>query len=1672
MYVYLSSITMDNNSFNNNEASNDGGVVYANHHSNITMENSSFSNNEVGNSGGVMYVYLSSITVDSSSFNNSEASNDGGVVYANYHSSITVEKSSFNSNGAEDSGGVMYSSLCSSIIVDNSLFNNNEASNDGGVVYASYHSNITVEKSSFNDNEADDNGGAMYAYSHSSIVLDSSCFNNNEAKNDGGVVYANHHSNITVENSSFNDNEADDTGGVMYAYSHSSIAVDSSSFNNNEAKDDGGVVYANYRSRITVENSSFSNSEAGDNAGVMSASYSSITIDSSSFNNNKANFSGGVLIAFDRSGITLSNSFFNNNEASNNGGVMYAEYSSSIIVSNSSFNKNEAGYDGGVMLAYDSNIIVDNCSFKNNEAGDNGGVVYAFYNSNVTIDNSFFNNNKAGDDGGVVRVYRHSNIIQNVCIFFNNTANEGGVVYVRDASFTDLGSMYSNNTANSNGGVISLKGGDIQVTASKFVNNSAGNSGGVLYTPVYWSNHHITFDGIFFHNNKAIINGGVIAMLANCFLIVTKSTFSYSNANRGGVIYLQRGNNLTITYSKFIHNSANSDGGVIYSDYQNCLTFDSNTLNFNRAKNNGGVFCSLIHTELNIVGENCTLIGNQAHKGGVAYASESRVNVYSEYLLMANNTAVDTGGTLCLSKANLTFFNGKSTLIGNQANVGGAIYASKSKILTKIHSLTNLNANSAIRNGGALYLSMSNLKVQGNSSYTGNKGTKKGGGLHAASSSIIIEGTLHFINNEAENGGGISLETNTKLRGTLSGNNAVNFVSNRASHYGGALYVNDETSPDMCAGVPTQNATSTTECFADVFINFSDNSAGVSGSNLFGGLLDRCTVHAEHSQGTQMDKSGVTNFQRLSNISESQLDTISSHPVRVCFCKDSQPDCDYQPVSIQVDRGKTFSIELIAYDQVNYTANATIHCSLNSSAGGLGEDQAIQHVSEACTELQFNLFSPLDSEDLLLSMSSPCNVTGITKRSITIEITCTCPIGFQISNNDKTTCDCVCDQVLQPYDKTECDITTESIIRKEPFWITYANLTNSSRYIIYSNCPFDYCHPSEEQISVNLNLPNGSDGQCASNRAGTLCGTCKPGLSVSLGSSHCLHCPTYWPGLLVTIIIVFILSGIGLVVLMLVLNLTVAVGTLNVIIFYANIVAANKSAFFPTSSMSFASVFISWLNFDFGFDTCFFDGMNMYIKTWLQLAFPAYIIFLVAVIIRLCHHFDGFGRLIGRKDPVATLATLILLSYTKLLQTIITAFSSATLNYPDNTKKSVWLPDATVGYLTSKHVALFIVAILILLIGLAYTLLLFSWQWFHCCPRNRVKWIRNQKLSSFLEVYHVPYTPKHRYWTGLLLFCRVSIYLVSALNPSGDLRIAISSTVFTVSCLLLYVAMFRVRIYRQCLINVMETFTYFNIIALSVFTLYSLETDKNQAAVTNISVGVTFAQLLVVICYHVYGHKVFSKIQETAIYKTFAEKLNPTIIKKHNNQPPPPDNDIHQFHELLNMIDQPVNSNDYNIPQVDLQPAEPTYSVVEVPKPHLAPPSPPPQLEEIREEPEPEAQQQLSEQDYIIVAEENQSAMIDENKKYLNNCFGIEISEYDGTTTSPGIRLEDSTTFEALKSTPKPHINPQIENDSAMDIQPGDEEMPEMFHGSGVHKPEEVVPHTANTVGMVKTHND
>ena len=234
----------------------------------------------------------------------------------------------------------------------------------------------------------------------------------------------------------------------------------------------------------------------------------------------------------------------------------------------------------------------------------------------------------------------------------------------------------------------------------------------------------------------------------------------------------------------------------------------------------------------------------------------------------------------------------------------------------------------------------------------------------------------------------------------------------------------------------------------------------------------------------------------------------------------------------------------------------------------------------------------------------------------------------------------------------------------------FINNTDKSKksigFLKHPYCPLDYCLPPASKVQINLNLVNGANAQCANNRSGLLCSLCQPDLSLSLGSSRCVPCKGYVP-----VILIALIAGILLIVFLMVLNLTVAIGTLNGLIFYVNIIGANSSTFFfgLSPSTRYYLILVSWLNLEVGFDVCFFEGMDTYWKTWLQLAFPMYIIILVLFVIIVSEKSMRFSRLIGKVNPVATLATLILLLYTKFLQTTITSLSFTHLDYPDGSHR-------------------------------------------------------------------------------------------------------------------------------------------------------------------------------------------------------------------------------------------------------------------------------------------------------------------------------------------------------------------------------------------------------------------
>ena len=421
---------------------------------------------------------------------------------------------------------------------------------------------------------------------------------------------------------------------------------------------------------------------------------------------------------------------------------------------------------------------------------------------------------------------------------------------------------------------------------------------------------------------------------------------------------------------------------------------------------------------------------------------------------------------------------------------------------------------------------------------------------------------------------------------------------------------------------------------------------------------------------------------------------------------------------------------------------------------------------------------------------------------------------------------------------------------------------------MHDHCPFDYCSSTTGSIqSLDLNYPN---QQCAFNRSGILCGACEANYSNVLGTSKCEHCVKPWIALIIPLTAI---AGIALVVGLMFLNLTVSVGTINGLIFYANIIRANLAVFFPHSmSTSFLGTFIAWLNLDLGIETCFYAGLNSYSKTWFQFLFPLYIWFIMSIIILLSHYSTRISRLVGN-NAVQVLATLFLLSYAKLLQIIITVFSSTELVYPDGYHRRVWLYDGNVDYLTRKHIPLFIAALMLLiLISVPFTVTLFCIQWLQKLPNMKVLfWVK--RLQPLFDAYTGPYKIKHRYWTGLLLLIRVCLFLVFSFNTNGNPLINMLAISVSMSCLFAYLSLTG-GVYKQWWLNLIETSFILNLLISSIATFYQTNAAAiSVKSITYTSVGTAFALFVAIVLYHTVA-KVLNTKQ--------GQKINVRTIQYHH----------------------------------------------------------------------------------------------------------------------------------------------------------------------------------------------
>ena len=656
-----------------------------------------FYGNAAENGGAIFISNESCVVIHNTAtvnFTNNTANNNGGAIFLSNHSSILFKELPYSihqlNNQAFEKSFV--------------LFHDNRAGGFGQDIY-SYKSNITVGSTTTITFSCKHyrifHSSAMYITHYSTVIFDgdsSISYTNFLAYADGGAMFVNHSCTVIFKGHSevtFTSNFAyKASGGALYVGGYSTIIFkeySTATFAKNTGYyGNGGAMYIKDNSAVIFKGNSIvlftTNIGASSNGGAMYIEgNSTVTFEGKSrvtLDDNKASSNGGAIYTRDNSNVIFQGSCrvaFNLNGVNSKGGAIYISFYSAITFANNSvvtFYSNIANNNGGAMHIYKSSTVTftgkSTVTFRSNGAKDNCGALFSDNSTIIfqgTSATTFIRN--YGYNSGALCNYNSTVIFKenSVALFMKNSA-------ISDNGGAIYAVLYSTTAFKENSTV-------------RFYNNQANTNGGGLYVNTY---SNISFErdsNVIFHSNVAngdgaavyIIQNGIVTFKGNCTVI-----FHTNRAEEnGGALYVNH--NSTIQFKEtstitFNHNFADDNGGAMFADHRSTIHLEKNSVvNFyNNTVSSYGGAVYIDHSSAAMFKERSIVNfhDNSANLGGSIYAKYSLINIEGNCSVgFANNTALQDGGGIYLSHhSNIGLFNNASiTFRYNKANdYGGAIY--------------------------------------------------------------------------------------------------------------------------------------------------------------------------------------------------------------------------------------------------------------------------------------------------------------------------------------------------------------------------------------------------------------------------------------------------------------------------------------------------------------------------------------------------------------------------------------------------------------------------------------------------------------------------------------------------------------------------------------------------------------------------------------------------------------------------------------------------------------------------------------------------------------------------------------------------------------------------------------------------------------------------------------
>ena len=987
----------------------------------------------------------------------------------------------------------------------------------------------------------------------------------------------------------------------------------------------------------------------------------------------------------------------------------------------------------------------------------------------------------------------------------------------------------------------------VSILHSNFVNcSNKGNDKGMkspyaggLSITIKCFDTHINITNVNFIENKGG-DGGNLAIL------IHNMTSSRSNTVHS----------IIISESLF-HNGHGLVGGAIYVSFRNFPQGeDKRACESNYSYN---------HPLLLIV--NSTFSGNCAHRTGGALfmkyhesLSECTVQqVEIKYCQFESNYLNDTGtGGTAISSFNYIIPGYLySNLLQTQINIVESTFKDN---FVRVQHGKDLSGSGVILAKSHKYFAIINITIDSNHC----------SGVLALGSNVIIEGTVTIRNNIGYSGGGMLICQNAILY--LKPRATLNIESNYANHSGGGILVESECSQSKPPCF-YQLAAMDPQEYDSIQINLINNTANYAGDQLFGGDIDYCYM-IQSSNHSEAFNNSLAVYQKIFHILPNvtvpyhMKSSVTSMPRRVCFYQQTTTGVDINCTSKLPNQnsypGETFTIPVAIVGQLNGLVPGIVgtEFKLIQQDNSLESHQRIQRIDSIQRELTYTVYSSDRNVTLLLTVlqsvdeSVLIHIPKVDEVKIHVHLK-ECPFGFELGKSKPS---CVCNTLFRDKTHVLCNITKHSIFRPSQTWLGYYEEDGTAMVAFSKYCPLDYCKKTDIWIPTDRNNID-QDLQCHFNRTGLLCGQCPHGMSATLSDSTCrVHCSNY------DLVEVILFLGLGIVVIavLMLLNITITQGTISGVIFYANIIHIHKSIFFEDNTLKPLKIVVSWINMDSGISACLYKGMDSYTKAWLQYTSPMYLWLLTALIIYFSKKSNRVMKLVG-KNAVKILATIILLSYTKLIQATITSLHYLRLDVFNTTSKEIseikrWYSDASVKYLEGKHIPLFLVGVFFGTVSLMFTMSLLCIQYLQKVSHFRL-FIWVVKLKPFFDAYTGPFSFHARFWTGLLLLMRLLLSIVTSVNFLGVEILNVIATVFVLTILLVLAWIVRPGIYRKWTLDLLECSFLLNLLLLCIGTVFiEYVHDRSdvepmhlqQHLLTAISTSIAVATTCGIVLYHIW----------------------------------------------------------------------------------------------------------------------------------------------------------------------------------------------------------------------------